>query len=87
MSGLDRRVQILVSPDQYADLEREAVRTSRSVASLIRESIDDHLAGLRSHRSGAAERLLASADSLDSPADDWAVTKLAMEQELIGKFP
>lgn len=86
MSVLERRVQILVEPEQYSELEREAARTGRSVASLIRESIADHLASLRSSRSAAAERLLASADSVDSPADDWVVTKAALEQELIGKL-
>jgi hypothetical protein len=87
MSVLERRVQILVEPEQYSELEREAARTGRSVASLIRESIADHLAGLRSSRSAAAERLLASADSTGTPEDDWGVTKAAMEQELDGKFP
>ena len=87
MSVLERRVQILVNPEQYGELEREAARTGRSVASLIRESIDDHLAGMRSSRSAAAERLLLSADSVASPEDDWAVTKAALEQELIGKIP
>ena len=87
MSGLERRVQLLVDPQQYSELEREAARTGRSVASLIRESIADHLAGLRSSRSAAADRLLASADSIDSAEDDWVVTKAALEQELIGKLP
>lgn len=87
MSLLERRVQILIDPQQYSELEREAARTGRSVAYLIRESITDPLAGLRSSRSAAAERLLASADSLDSPEDDRVVTKAALEQELIGKLP
>lgn len=86
MSVLDRRVQILVEPEQYSELEREAARVGRSVASLIRESIADHLAGLRSSRSAAAERLLASADSTDGPKDDWVVAKAALDQELVGKF-
>jgi len=86
MSVLERRVQILVDPEQYAELEREAARTGRSVASVIRESIADHLAGLQSSRSAAAERLLVSADSVDSPADEWADTKVAIEQELVGKL-
>ena len=86
MSTLERRVQILLDPKQYAQLEREAVRTGQSVAAIIRESIADRLAGSRSSRSAAARRLLLSADSVDSPEDDWSMTKSALEQELIGKL-
>jgi len=86
MSVLDRRVQILVNPEQYSELEREARRTGRSVASLIRQSIDDHLAGLRTSRSAAAERLLLSADPAGDQQEDWDDTKSAMEQDLTGKL-
>ena len=87
MSVLDRRVQILVNPEQYAELEREAQRTGRSVASLIRQSIADHLAGLRSSRAAAGGRLLRSADPVSDAQEDWDATKSAMEQELAGKLP
>ena len=87
MSVLDRRVQILVNPEQYAELEREAQRAGRSVASLIRQSIDDHLAGQRSSRSAAAERLLSSADPVGTQQDDWETTKEALERDLSRKLP
>jgi hypothetical protein len=87
MSTLDRRVQILVNPEQYAELEREARRSGRSVASLVRQSIDDHLAGLRSSRSAAGERLLRSADPVSDAQEDWDMTKGAIERELRGKLP
>jgi hypothetical protein len=87
MSGLDRRVQILVDPDQYAELEREAHRTGRSVAAVIRQSITDYLLGLRSSRSAAGERLHRSADPVTDAQDDWAATKTAMERDLAGKLP
>jgi predicted transcriptional regulator len=37
---LDRRLQILLSPDQHRRLEVEAKRRRTSVGSLIREAID-----------------------------------------------
>lgn len=87
MSVLDRRVQILVNPEQYSELEREARRTGRSVASLIRQSIDDLLAGLRSSRASAAERLLRSADPVSDSQEDWDATKQALERDLAGILP
>jgi hypothetical protein len=87
MPGLERRVQILVDPEQYAELEREAHRTGRSVASVIRQSITDHLGGLRSGRSAAGERLLRSADPVTDVQEEWATTKAAMERDLAGKLP
>jgi len=88
MSVLDRRVQILLDPVQYAQLEREAARQGQSVAAVIRESIADRLAAARSSRSAAADRLLSSADSPgSSPEDDWPITKDALERDLIRKLP
>ena len=84
---LDRRVQILLSPEQYSQLEREAARTGQSVAAVIRESITDHLSGSTSGRSAAAQRLLQAVEPAQSPADDWATTKSALEHELVGKLP
>src|SRR5664279_1780022 len=86
MSVLDRRVQILLDPAQYAQLEREAARTGQSVAAVIRESISDRLTSGLASRSAAAERLLSSADPGDPPGEDWTEVKAAMEQELIGKL-
>ena len=40
MATLERRVQILLDPQQYEALEREARARNQSVGSIIRESID-----------------------------------------------
>jgi hypothetical protein len=87
MSVLDRRVQILVDPEQYAALEREAARTGRSVAAVIRLSIDEHLAGASPVRAAAAQRLLGFVDPDAPPGDDWSETKAAMARQLIDKLP
>ena len=87
MSTLKRRVQILLDPHQYAQLEREAARRGQSVAAVIRESITQRLDDDRSGRAAAGRRLLMSADSVDSPGEDWSVIKAEMEQELVGKLP
>jgi len=78
---------VLLDPKQYAELEREAARTGQSVAAVIRDSISDRLSGSQLSRSAAARRLLMSADSAESPADDWSVIKAALEQELVQKLP
>jgi hypothetical protein len=64
-----RRVQILVEPEQYAQLEREADRRGGSVASVIRDAIDRLLPdGPAMTRTEAADVLL---DAAPVPVDDW----------------
>ncbi len=87
MSGLDRRVQILVEPDQYSALEREASRTGRSVAAVIRDSITEHLAARRPTQAAAADRLLAAAVRETGPGEDWSDTKDALDRDLLDKLP
>jgi hypothetical protein len=87
MSVLDRRVQILLDPAQYADVEREAARTGRSVAAVIREAIAARLASGEAARSAAAARLLQSADSDDAVGEDWEQSKAALEGSLGSKLP
>lgn len=77
MSVLDRRVQVLVNPEQFAALELEAARTGRSVAAVIRLSIDEHLAGASPARAAAA-RLLAFANPDAPSGNEWSETKIAM---------
>jgi hypothetical protein len=87
MSVLDRRAQILVNPEQYAALEREASRTGQSVAAVIRLSIDEDLAGASSARAVATRRLLGPLDPGAQPGDDWSEIKSAMAGQLIDKLP
>jgi hypothetical protein len=86
MSLLERRVQILVDAELYAQVEREAVRTGRSVAAVIREAIAVRLASSDSVRGAAAQRLLASADPTSAAGEDWEQAKDAMRHELTTKL-
>lgn len=87
ISRLDRRVQLLLDPQQYEDVEREAARSGQSVAAVIRAAIADRLASKDSARPAAAKRLLDSADSDAGPGAEWSEAKTAMEAELTSRLP
>lgn len=80
MSTLERRVQILLDKEQYAQIEREAKRTKQSVAAVIRQAISARLATHESVRAAAAKRFLASADQ--GQGEDWMTAKETMESAL-----
>lgn len=86
MSVLDRRVQLLLDPEQYEQLEREAARTGRSVAAVIREAIGARLTRSGGTRAAAAQRLLRVADADAAPADEWLEVKSALTAALDGKL-
>lgn len=86
MSTLERRVQILLDPVQYQDVEREAARTGQSVAAVIREAIAARLSSRDGARAAAAQRLLASADPDTTGGEDWAVSKHALGELLASKL-
>ncbi|MEP6526087.1 MAG: ribbon-helix-helix protein, CopG family [Nocardioidaceae bacterium] len=86
MSLLERRVQILLDPTQYEQVQREAVRTGQSAAALIRDAIAERLSSRDAVREAAATSLLASVDdSVES--EDWQATKTALHDELAAKLP
>ena len=68
---LTERLQVLVTPEQRARLERLAAWRHRSVGALIREAIDAYTAPRQVPRAEAAARLFA----LEAPVDDWEVMK------------
>jgi len=81
MSTLDRRVQVLFDPDEYALLVARGRRENRSVGSIIRESVrqSSHQSSLRQE---ALASLLARADSLpDTPVGDWQQVKNSFERD------
>lgn len=54
------RLQILISKEQRRRLEQEAKRRNASVASVIREAVDDRLGGIgREDRIAAVDRIAA----------------------------
>ena len=87
MSTLDRRVQLLLDPQQYEDVEREAVRSGQSVAAVIREAIAARLASGTTARAAAARRLLVSADPDEDGGEDWSDVKSALADRLASKLP
>ena len=84
MPTLERRVQVLFDPDEYALLESAARQAQRSVASIIRESVHRTLAQPVSARQIALGRLFDRADSAPAqPVGDWEAVKAGFERETL----
>lgn len=84
MPILERRVQVLFDPDEYALLESMARQEQRSVASIVRESVHRTLAQPVSARQAALARLLARADSAPAePVGDWEAVKESFERDTL----
>lgn len=83
MATLERRVQLLLDPDRYEALQREARTTHRSVAAVIRESIDERLDRGGRAREAAVQRLLELADrNKDEAPLEWDDTVDELERTL-----
>lgn len=82
MATLQRRVQVLFDPAQYAALEAEAASTNRSVAALIREAVDDRLTRRIVDKRAAWASLMARAKEEPLPApEDWDAFKNELEED------
>ena len=82
MSTLDRRVQVLFDPVQYAALEHEASLRNQSVAAVIREAVAERLREPKTSATEALERLFASGDAHPTPGPiDWEAEKDSFERE------
>ncbi|WP_460942708.1 hypothetical protein [Okibacterium endophyticum] len=88
MATLERRVQILLDPAQYAVLEAEAHEKHRSIASIIRESIDERLdRGQATRRRAAADFVAyAQGNTGDTSLHDWREGKQALDNQLADTF-
>ena len=85
MSVLNRRVQVLFDPGEYALLEAEARRRHRSVGALVRESVRHGLSQHADEKRATLARLLERADSSPgSPVGDWKEVKDGFEREALG---
>jgi hypothetical protein len=80
IATFSHRTQLLLDEERHRRLEREARRTGRSVASLVREAIDLRF-GLEhdSERRHAAAAELLGAPRPGDPEPDWA----DVERELL----
>lgn len=88
MATLERRVQVLFDPAQYAALEAEAAAQRQSVAAVIREAVDARLRARRTTQQEALDRLFASADTDPSLGPiDWEAEKDSFEREYLRDLP
>lgn len=69
MSAKNRRLQVLVEEDQYRRLEREASERGVSVATVVREALDEKLPTTRADRRQAADGIL-DAEPMGVPDPD-----------------
>lgn len=86
LATFDRRVQILLDPARYAALEHGASVHRQSVASLIREAVDERLRRSRQTKMEALERLLSSAD-VTGPPIMWEKVKDSFERDYLRDLP
>ena len=85
---LQRRVQILFDPVQYAALEEEAAALKQSVASIIREAVADRLDRRKRSKRDSFERLLSRSMAADVPAPiDWEKEKDEFERGALADIP
>lgn len=78
MATLEKRVQVLLSAEQYARLEAGAKNERVSVGAYVREAIDDRLDRKRADAKAALARLWAWADENPMPAmsaEEWSEHK------------
>jgi hypothetical protein len=88
MATLQRRVQILFDPLQYAALEEEAAATKQSVAAIVREAVADRLDRRRRSKREAFERLISRSEAADVPAPiDWEKEKDEFERSSLADIP
>ena len=73
-----KRVQVLMEPKEFSQLERVARKRGSSVSDLMREAARaQYLVDIvRSRRSGATQSFLSLPDS---PLPDWRVVKKELE--------
>ncbi|WP_152365680.1 hypothetical protein [Microlunatus speluncae] len=88
MATLQRRVQILFDPAQYAALEDEARASKQSVAAVVREAVDERLRRGQRSKEEALARLLARAEAHPNQGPiDWDEEKESFEREYLKDLP
>ena len=80
---LTRRTQLLLDDELHRRLREIAAQRGISMGALIREAIDEKLAGMQDARSKAFARLL---DAEPMPVDDWPVMKQEIIEGRYGKL-
>ena len=75
MSGLERRVQLLLDADRYERIAAEAKRTGHSVNAVIRDAIDLSLPSDLMMRNSPLTTFHDLVAQGPGESDDWAVLK------------
>jgi hypothetical protein len=83
MRSLTRRTQLLLDDDLHRRLREIATQRGISIGALIREAIDEKLAGLHDSRARAFAKLL---EAEPMPVDDWPVMKQEIIEGRYGKL-
>lgn len=81
------RLQILISKEQRRRLEREAERRSASVASVIRDAVDERLGGVTKDDRVAAVQRLTAMEPLPFMAPDELERAIAEARDAENRFP
>ena len=81
---LQRRVQVLFDPDQYAALEAEAAAKRMSVGALVREAVNDRLrrSVVDKRAAWAALMARAEADPVAVP-ENWDDFKDEIDRDIL----
>lgn len=84
MATLQRRVQVLFDPDQYAALEAAATAERMSVGALVREAVSDRLRRRVVDKRAAWTALMAraEADPVPVPAN-WDDFKDEIDRDIL----
>jgi hypothetical protein len=85
MSVMEKRLQLLLDAERYDLVFAEAQRTGRSVASIIRQSIDEHFGDRAAtvRRAEAAKHFLElTAEHESGPGQSWEEMKQEIEDDL-----
>lgn len=86
---MERRLQLLLDQERYDRVQREAERSGRSVAAVIREAIDLRFSGAAEARQAALRNLLEMTERNDERGrgDSWPEIKAALERDLEARHP
>jgi predicted transcriptional regulator len=77
MSMLDRRLDVLIDPQQWARLQEEANRRKVSVSTLVREAIDERYIRRDQERRAALNALL---EAEPMPVTDFEDLRLDLDE-------
>ncbi|MDR3359812.1 MAG: hypothetical protein LBO20_04010 [Bifidobacteriaceae bacterium] len=89
METLDRRVQVLFSRSQYAQVQEQAAQRNQSVGAWLRDAAAEKLVGRTGQRAEALARLRASwAEHLEhEPMPPWEEVKDSFRDQRLDQIP